>query len=546
MLRGALTPDHGALTMEIQYKKDDDDDDGFVMVERVSDSLRVLGLVEDDWLDAQLGDEPVVSAATTATGPKDAEMPNADGQARYDHLPAVPAPKLMQTPQNIPSLYPFSRTNVYVLMSPDAAQGTIKSVILKGSSAENPFELEVSIEVLPERTEIIHQIAAKKAVTELEEGRGWLVYAEDEKGVPIKEKHSAHFQSMVEREVVRLGIQYQIAGKFTSFVATETVLGSRGSTVTREAGIIEGADSSPSRIQRISGFGAPASSALLSSTSSKFGAPASGGGLFGGSTSQTLKNVTKQSTKGASAAGGGLFGGFTSPNFGAPASGGGLFGGSTSQTLKNVTKQSTKGASAAGGGLFGGFTSPNFGAPASRGLFRGSMANTPAPGGESRSATSTQQKSYNHQYKRSSAGETAPHKQFASMAASKSEALPSSAVQAQGAPSFEEMDAEAEESDPLHKLIALQTFEGCWNMDARLLEVVGFSAQHKAPQDTDSKVWATVLAITFLERRMAGDKEVWVMVVKKARGWLKDMEGRENRGLEDEWTLAKQLILGAN
>lgn len=108
------------------------------------------------------------------------------------------------------------------------------------------------------------------------------------------------------------------------------------------------------------------------------------------------------------------------------------------------------------------------------------------------------------------------------------------------------MDAEAEESDPLQKLIALQTFEGYWNMDARLLEVVGFSAQHKTPQDTDSKVWATVLAITFLERRMAGDKEVWVMVIKKARGWLKDMEGRENRGLEDEWTLAKQLILGAN
>lgn len=504
--------------MEIQYKKDDDDEDGFVMVERVSDSLRVLGLVEDDWLDAQLGDEPVVSATTTATGVKDAEMPNADGQARYDHLPAVPAPKLMQAPQNIPSLYPFSRTNVYVLMSPDAAQGTIKSVILKGSSAEIPFELEVSIEVLPERTEIIHQIAAKKAITELEEGRGWLVYAEDEKGVPIKEKHSAHFQSMVEREVVRLGIQYQIAGKFTSFVATETVLGSRGSTVTREAGIIEGADYSPSGIQRMSGFVAPASGALLSSTSSKFGAPASGGGLFGGSTSQTLKNVTKKSQQGASASGGGLFGGFTSPQ---------------------------QGALASGGGLFGGFTPQSFGAPASRGLFGGSMANTPAPGGESRSATSTQQQSYNH-YKRSSAGETAPHKQFASMAASKSEALPSSAVQTQGAPSYEEMDAEAEESDPLQKLIALQTFEGCWDMDARLLEVVGFSAQHKAPQDTDSKVWATVLAITFLERRMAGDKEVWVMVVEKARGWLKDMEGRENRGLEDEWTLAKQLILGAN
>ena len=48
MLRGALTPDHGALTMEIQYKKDDDDEAGFVKVELVSDSLRILGFAEDD------------------------------------------------------------------------------------------------------------------------------------------------------------------------------------------------------------------------------------------------------------------------------------------------------------------------------------------------------------------------------------------------------------------------------------------------------------------------------------------------------------------
>lgn len=33
--------------MEIQYQKDDDEDE-FVMVERLSDSLRVLELDEDD------------------------------------------------------------------------------------------------------------------------------------------------------------------------------------------------------------------------------------------------------------------------------------------------------------------------------------------------------------------------------------------------------------------------------------------------------------------------------------------------------------------
>lgn len=99
----------------------------------------------------------------------------------------------MQTPQFIPPLYPFSRTNVYILISAEAAQGTIKSIILKGSSSEKPLELEIPVEVLSERGETIHQLAAKKAVVELEEGRGWLVHAKDEQGVLTKENILPNF-----------------------------------------------------------------------------------------------------------------------------------------------------------------------------------------------------------------------------------------------------------------------------------------------------------------------------------------------------------------
>lgn len=59
----------------------------------------------------------------------------------------------------------------------------------------------------------------------------------------------------------------------------------------------------------------------------------------------------------------------------------------------------------------------------------------------------------------------------------------------------------------------------------------------------DSKVWATVLAIYFLEGKMAGDKEAWDMVVEKARAWL---EGTEERVSKQKWTLAEQLIMGAD
>lgn len=44
---------------------------------------------------------------------------------------------------------------------------------------------------------------------------------------------------------------------------------------------------------------------------------------------------------------------------------------------------------------------------------------------------------------------------------------------------------------------------------------------------------------------MSGDKEAWVMIVEKAGGWLKNMGEGEDWVSEEKWTLAKQLILGA-
>lgn len=397
MLRGAPTPGYSPLIMEIQYQKDDDDEDQFVRVERVSDSLRVLGLDEDEWSDAQLGDEPALFAETRVAGRKGIETPDADGQARYDHLPALPVPKLVQTPQYVP-LYPVTRTHVYILMSPDAAQGIIKSVVLKGDSAENPFKLEVPVEVLSECGETIHQLTAKKAVGELEEGRGSLVYAEDGKGVLLKEKHSVRFQSMVEREAVRLGIQYQIAGKFTSFIAPEIKSETPGKAVFWSiAAEVNGDDSGDKDM----GFGLD------------FEADAE------------TEEVDFQAQGGPVGAG----------------------------MEDNAKEQEEVGG--------------------------------------------------------------------------------------------EEMEAEVEETDPLQKIIALQTFEGCWSLNVRLLEAVGLLAQHQAPQEADPKVWATMLAITFLEVKMSGDKEAWVMIVEKAGGWLKNMGEGEDWVSEEKWTLAKQLILGA-
>jgi hypothetical protein len=143
------------------------------------------------------------------------------GEDRYSHLPKITPPKLLQAPHKIPPLFPFNRTSVYVLMSPDSAQKKPKSVTLRATSEHGPLELVIPVEVLEEPGETIHQLAAKKAVQELEEGRGWITDATDEKGVLLKKKFDSKYADMTEREAVRLGVQFQVGGKYCSFVAVE-------------------------------------------------------------------------------------------------------------------------------------------------------------------------------------------------------------------------------------------------------------------------------------------------------------------------------------
>ncbi len=222
MLRGALTPSNGAYVMEVQYRKREDED--FVLVEKVTDSLRVMiideGASPDTQLDRELRESVFVT--TQKNEETDIAVPDADGQAHYSYLPTVSMPKLLQTPQHVPPLYPLSRTTVYIIISPGAAQGTPISVILRGVSSENPFEMKIPVEILGQPGTTIHQHAAKKAIVELEEGRGWLGHPKDDNETLIKEKYRDHIEAMVEREAVRLGVQYQVAGKYTSFLAVQS------------------------------------------------------------------------------------------------------------------------------------------------------------------------------------------------------------------------------------------------------------------------------------------------------------------------------------
>ncbi|MCJ1391502.1 hypothetical protein MMC18_004366 [Xylographa bjoerkii] len=217
MLKGALSPHVTDYSLEVKYEVEKEEDE-FEMVEvfdKVTEGLKSsLAEVEKEKPNPQAP----ISLFDTSEASTSEEKPLPHGD-RYADLPDLLLPKLIQAPHKIPPLFPFNRTSVYLLMSPDTVQKNPISVILRGTSTHGPLELEIPVEVLSVPAETVHQLAARKVMQEWEEGRGWVFDAIDDEGVLLKERLPSKFSDMVEREAVRLGVQFQIAGKWCSFVA---------------------------------------------------------------------------------------------------------------------------------------------------------------------------------------------------------------------------------------------------------------------------------------------------------------------------------------
>ncbi|KAJ4293261.1 hypothetical protein N0V90_008543 [Kalmusia sp. IMI 367209] len=212
MLKGALTPHVKDYRLEIKYEDN--------TVESIADSLRFHLQLDDDH-------NSEITSATSGENTKPISLYDPD--VKDDHpkdnepsdifadLPKLDRPKILQTPHDIPSLFPFNRTCVY--LKP-------KSVLLKGTSSQGPLELEIPIEVRADPDQMIHQLAARKATQELEEGRGWVVDAVTAKEktsetILAKDKYPVKLSLLQKREAVRLGVEFQVGGKYCSFVAIE-------------------------------------------------------------------------------------------------------------------------------------------------------------------------------------------------------------------------------------------------------------------------------------------------------------------------------------
>lgn len=222
MLKGSLTPHILDYRLELKYRSASPvaDDEAFELIEKVATtlSLETAGEKRAEAKDTISLFDP--SASDDRKGDSSALDTSKALDNKYSHLPAFATPRYIQSPHHIPALFPFNRTTVYVLISDVDSAHLPESLLLRGTSAHGPLELEVPITTLPQTGTTIHQLAARNTVRELEEGRGWMSHASHpESGKPLKEEYEGRFSDMVEREAVKLGIKYQVTGKWTSFVA---------------------------------------------------------------------------------------------------------------------------------------------------------------------------------------------------------------------------------------------------------------------------------------------------------------------------------------
>ncbi|KAI9656926.1 MAG: hypothetical protein M1831_004474 [Alyxoria varia] len=492
MLKGALTPHLQDCELQVKYHDDADD---FEIIERMSDSLTIEDLGSGDTAqDNPDNDTPMSLYDPEATGEGTGTT---EGRAdRFAHLPHVPGPKLMQVPSKLPPLFPFSRMYAYLLLSPEKKHLRPESVVLKATSSQGPLELEIKIDQKVQSGRLFHQLAARRAMQELEEGRGWIDDVKSNDGKLLSETHPSWQDELREREAIRIGVEYQVAGKYCSFVAvegykTEHVTGDQPAPVEKETvrrgcmpllmdysvsdedvdiGVFRNSSSPPKRQRRggparVSTSGKPPRMQLASKAAQPPRQTGGGGGGHGGGDSSSSDPYA--SLRGT------LRGG-----------GGGGEGGAT-----RFSDTADTGASTSGG----------------RGGYKGSR------GGVGRGI---------------GRGAAMRHRKISITSDDTEDSVER---------------GEHEEMLLLARLISAQSFEGFWlpgsvpwdDMGMKLKTVVD-SAEELTDKampwspDLAPQLLASMCVLFYLERKMGNQKDEWELVVEKGKEWVMREAGLEN------------------
>ncbi|KAI8313085.1 von Willebrand factor A domain-containing protein 5A [Colletotrichum sp. SAR11_59] len=487
MLKGALTPHVKDYSLEVKYadaESETEPEDDFEIIDPVSPKAEPSS--ERPAPEAQ---KPI---SLFDPDSEDVDMDNTNqqddgtGTERFSHVPTVKPPKILQAPFRIPPLYPYSRTSVYLLLSPERAMRnrTPSSVVLRGTSSQGPLELEIPITILAEKAETIHQLAARKAVKELEEGRGWIFHAKGKDGKELQKSLPGRFPAMVEREAVRLGVGFQVGGKWCSFVAVEA---NEDDADAVEAPVEE--VPAPRREPGWQGIPDMAEDRRCRNT-----APLARKSIMKGHNALAWPAVQSA----------------------APPSGGGLFG-----------------TSASTGGLFG--------APAPAPVQAAALA-PPI-----RQVDPFMLAQYQREMS-DAAAMPLPDEDLIDYSDEDVDPKPAAPVHKKkrrsAGNSLFMVEAEVDEddvaqvdedgADKFSALVEMQDFSGFWAWSAQLLKVLDVTEQHVndalASFQASQNVVATSVVVAFLRKKLAHESESWEMMEEKAVAWLEEKIGDDEVG----------------
>ncbi|KAJ6780158.1 hypothetical protein PWT90_01974 [Aphanocladium album] len=552
MLKGALTPHINDYNLEIKYEKENDED--FELVEKVSDCTIVDN---GEATPAEKRAQATISLHDTSVNDEDLEMPDSKALA----LPDLPTPTYLQAPHDIPPLFPFNRTSVYVLLSETRAERKPKSVVLKGTSPQGPLELEIPVHVAAEKGTTIHQLAARKAVQDLEEGRGWIYDAKLASGKMLSEAYAMQMSDVAKQAGVKLGVEYQVAGKWCSFVAVKKKKEAKKELELKEDAPRQGitnnslverfecdmdsescsglsdesdddiipdlSDNEPEgQVRHMRGAGAPAPRRAFAAKMARKSAPISQGAAI------------QQQSAAATAASVATFGAPAMPQsygFGAAApAGGGLFGTSSPPVRESCASNMSF------GGRLGAVqqspgSSPQMNQPQQSLVFSPQMmgqqmqqmqqmqqqSKQPLQG---ISRTQLQGRSVSPSRRRSSRRSSLTRSRDV-QGGSPGSGTKRMKKTSHGSSAAEHDDDDEDDDDgrsPLETIIALQTFSGSWAWSARLERILGVTqaAAGAHLSGRSAEATATLCAVAFLQAKVADEEEVWELVVDKARSWL--------------------------
>ncbi|CAG8739272.1 8615_t:CDS:2, partial [Acaulospora morrowiae] len=126
--------------------------------------------------------------------------------------PVVTDVKIKQAPFVIPPIYSGVRFIVYCML----AKGVVpnKEIMLTAQSPDGPMKLNIPLDPVVLQGSKIHTLAARKLIQDLEDGVSFIQKHPKNKGKSIS-------VSVIEEQVVYLGTIFNLASKYTSFLAID-------------------------------------------------------------------------------------------------------------------------------------------------------------------------------------------------------------------------------------------------------------------------------------------------------------------------------------